>query len=98
MAFGQQEAQRVQETAINVNSTEWKALQGSTVLPLRFAVEIFNRSDKKIFYTYDSSKSVRETRALGVSETKVEPAHNAMTLYGRCAAGTARVIAVEWGH
>lgn len=98
MAFGQQVAQRVQETVLNVNSTEWTALQGLTVLPRRFAVEVYNRSNRKIFLSYSNTADVRGTKVIGTSEWKVEPAHEAMTLYGRCAAGTARCIITEYGH
>jgi hypothetical protein len=98
MAFGQQVAQRVKETVLNVNSTEWMLLEGSPVLDKRFAVEVYNRSDRKVFLTYDNTSDIRAVKAIGPSETKVEPAQDSLNLYGRCAAGTARVIVTEYGH
>lgn len=96
MAYGQQVAKRIQETSINVNSTQWTALQGATPLARRFMSKVYNRSDRKVFISYDNTASVRARGALGESEGTVEPNDVTLPLYGRCAAGTARVIVTEY--
>jgi len=97
MAFGQQKAQRVQETSLNIGQ-EWTALQGTTVLPRRFAVEVYNRSNRKLFLSYSNTQNIRAAKALGGAEGKVEPAESALTLYGRAASSTIRVMVTEYGH
>lgn len=96
MAYGQQVAKRIQESAITVNSTEWTALEGATALARRFMTKVFNRSTRKVFLSYDNTADVRNRGAIGVSEGAIEPNDLTLPLYGRTAEGTAVVIVTEY--
>lgn len=94
MAYAQQTAKRVQETQISVIGSAWTLLEGTTVLPNRISIKIFNvgsggatrlglkymNSDGTAPTTFTVKQS---THWLGAGQFIVEPASTGLKLYGR---------------
>lgn len=106
MAYAQQAALRTQETVIRLVASAWTALEGSTVLPRRFAVKVFNTGTagaNRVGLSYDNNlpNIKNSSHWLGAGQFVVEPASTGLTLYGRAklASGvnTIRVIVTEYG-
>ena len=86
----------VLETRIDVGSS-WTQLNysGSGNALGRRYLGVFNRSDKKAFYTTDSSANVKYVRALAPGEYLIFPYSDKVTLYARTSTGTARLVVTE---
>ena len=106
MAYAQQAALRTQETVIRLIASSWTALEGSTVLPRRFAVKVFNTGTagaSRVGLSYDSTlpNIKNSSHWLGAGQFVVEPASTGLTLYGRAklatGVNTIRVIVTEYG-
>lgn len=94
-AYGNNIARNVTQGVVDV-STSWTAIP-TTAMTGRQWVEIYNRSNKKVFLSVnDSSANVRYVKAINGADFKIEPIGDSLTLYGRTAAGTARIVVTEY--
>ena len=102
MAFGQQKAQRVQTTVINIAQADgWVRLEASstnngtngetTALARRFAtkVKFLGKANDRLRLSYDSDVAINDASdELGSGNAIVEPNDESVTLYGRLKSGS----------
>src|SRR3990167_9937951 len=102
MAFGQQKAQRVQTTVINIAQADgWVRMEASsanngtngetTALVRRFAtkVKFLAKANDRLRLSYDSDVVINDASdELGSGNAVIEPNNESVTLFGRLKSGS----------
>lgn len=87
---------RALQTQIAVPTTVWVQVKvGTSNLPDRKWVEIFNRSPYKIYYSYDNTLSVREAFAVRAGGKLIVPLSEDVSIYLRGSSNGSKVIIAE---
>jgi len=94
--YGNFSARYVVESVLNVPNNTWTALP-TTAMSNRQLVEIYNKSEYKMYISYDSSAAIQYRSAIGPGDTRIFPIQDNLTLYGRSGgAGSVRLIVTEY--
>ena len=88
-------ARTVQETVTNVPSNAWQALPATTMSG-RTLLEVHNKGEYKIYFSFDNTVSIREREAIGSGSFRIFPIQDNLTLYGRSQSGSVKAIVREY--
>lgn len=105
MQYGQTTAIRFAQNAITCSSGSWTKLHGTTSLANRIGTELYNKGQVatlKLYLTFtynDETPTVPVAlcKAIETGAYHYEPNGPGLTLWGRTAVATARVIVTEYG-
>ncbi len=89
---------KASQTALSVGGSAWvEAIVGSTALPSRKWVHIFNRSPYKVYYSYNNTDTVLNCFALKAGGVMILPLSESIPVYLRSsqATGTLHIIVAE---
>ncbi len=95
MPYGNFSAKTAAETVVSVGTAGWTALP-TTALAGRHLVEVYNKGENKLYFSFDNTAIIKRRSAIGGSEFKIFPIQDNLTLYGRGQAGGTRVIVKEY--
>ena len=85
----------VTETVMNVPSGSWVALP-ATAMSGRALVEVHNKGETKLYFSFDNTISHRDRAAIGSGSFRIFPIQDNLILYGRSHAGGTKAIIVEY--
>lgn len=105
MQYGQINATRFQQNAVQVQSSSWTKLEGATPLARRVGTEVFNKGASgtvKMYITHTLDGSTPTTTpalcpAVEIGSFHFVPNGPGLTLWGRMQASNGRVIVTEYG-
>ncbi|MCH7761151.1 hypothetical protein IIA15_07115 [candidate division TA06 bacterium] len=93
--YGNFSAKTATETVLNVPANTWTALP-ATAATGRALVEVFNKGENKIYFSYDSTAIIKHRAAIGSGEMRIFPIQDSLVLFGRAQSGSSRVIVTEY--
>ncbi|KKN59584.1 hypothetical protein LCGC14_0540470 [marine sediment metagenome] len=83
------------ETVLNVPDNTWTALP-TTAMGDRNLVEVFNKGENRLYFSFDSTTIIKFRSAIGTGEFKMFPIQDNLTLFARSQGGSNRVIVTEY--
>ncbi len=83
------------ETVLNVPDNTWTALP-TTAMGDRNLVEVFNKGENRLYFSFDSTTIIKFRSAIGTGEFKMFPIQDNVILYARSHSGGTRAIITEY--
>ena len=88
-------AKSVTETVLNVPANAWEALP-TTAMSGRAQIEVHNKGETKLYFSFDNSASIRNRDAIGSGSFRIFPIQDNIILYGRSHSGGTKAIIREY--
>jgi len=93
--YGNFSAKTATESVLNVPANTWTLLP-ATAATGRVLVEVNNKGENKIYFSFDNTAIIKNRFAIGSGETRIFPIQDTLLLYARAHSGSSRVIVIEY--